>query len=183
MNLFIWIFASSEHEELGFVCWYTKKLCSKAIMFWCYITKPHKPYIEVGNRAYSDPYTLEVLMFIWLYLITFYNIGCSEYSMQLNASRIKVLQAQDDLVSAMREAASKDLLNVSHHKFHHHHNYEGLLKSLIVQVLVKHASYYVNFLIPYNNITPCFLKYGSSFVSASCFFSFPHLHFMLLFMS
>lgn len=58
--------------------------------------------------------------------------------MQLNASRIKVLQAQDDLVSAMREAASKDLLNVSHHKFHHHHNYEGLLKSLIVQVLIKH---------------------------------------------
>ncbi|XP_076953209.1 V-type proton ATPase subunit E-like [Bidens hawaiensis] len=54
-----------------------------------------------------------------------------EYSMQLNASRIKVLQAQDDLVSAMREAASKDLLNVSHHKHQHHHNYEGLLKSLM----------------------------------------------------
>jgi len=60
-----------------------------------------------------------------------------EYSMQLNASRIKVLQAQDDLVSAMREAASKDLLNVSHHKFQHHHNYEGLLKSLIVQGLLR----------------------------------------------
>ncbi|KAI7747927.1 hypothetical protein M8C21_015776 [Ambrosia artemisiifolia] len=56
-----------------------------------------------------------------------------EYSMQLNASRIKVLQAQDDLVSAMREAASKDLLNVSHH----HHHYEGLLKSLIVQGLLR----------------------------------------------
>ncbi|XP_076898051.1 V-type proton ATPase subunit E-like [Bidens hawaiensis] len=60
-----------------------------------------------------------------------------EYSMQLNASRIKVLQAQDDLVSAMREAASKDLLNVSHHGFQHHHNYEGLLKSLIVQGLLR----------------------------------------------
>ncbi|XP_024996273.1 V-type proton ATPase subunit E-like [Cynara cardunculus var. scolymus] len=60
-----------------------------------------------------------------------------EYSMQLNASRIKVLQAQDDLVSAMREAASKDLLNVSHHKFQQHHNYEGLLKSLIVQSLLR----------------------------------------------
>ncbi|GJS58389.1 hypothetical protein Tco_0653173 [Tanacetum coccineum] len=35
----------------------------------------------------------------------------SEYSMQLNASRIKVLQAPDDLVNAMREAASEDLLN------------------------------------------------------------------------
>ncbi|KAF5815991.1 putative V-type ATPase subunit E [Helianthus annuus] len=60
-----------------------------------------------------------------------------EYSMQLNASRIKVLQAQDDLVSAMREAASNDLLNVSHPKFQHHHNYEGLLKSLIVQGLLR----------------------------------------------
>lgn len=59
--------------------------------------------------------------------------------MQLNASRIKVLQAQDDLVNAMRESASKDLLNVSHHKFQHQHDYEGLMKSLIVQVLVKHS--------------------------------------------
>nr|XP_043628887.1 V-type proton ATPase subunit E-like [Erigeron canadensis] len=60
-----------------------------------------------------------------------------EYSMQLNASRIKVLQAQDDLVTAMRETASKDLLNVSHQKFQHHHNYEGLMKSLIVQGLLR----------------------------------------------
>lgn len=57
--------------------------------------------------------------------------------MQLNASRIKVLQAQDDLVSAMREAASKDLLTVSHHEFQHQHNYEALLKALIVQVLIE----------------------------------------------
>ncbi|XP_024985671.1 V-type proton ATPase subunit E-like isoform X1 [Cynara cardunculus var. scolymus] len=60
-----------------------------------------------------------------------------EYSMQLNASRIKVLQAQDDLVTSMREAASKDLLNVSHHKFQHQHNYKELLKALIVQGLLR----------------------------------------------
>ncbi|MQL05684.1 hypothetical protein EI015_26810, partial [Escherichia coli] len=35
-----------------------------------------------------------------------------EYSMQLNASRIKVLQAQDDVINNMKEAASKELLNV-----------------------------------------------------------------------
>ncbi|KAK4262849.1 hypothetical protein QN277_028353 [Acacia crassicarpa] len=58
-----------------------------------------------------------------------------EYSMQLNASRIKVLQAQDDLVNSMKEAAAKDLLNVSHH--HHHHVYRHLLKDLIVQSLLR----------------------------------------------
>ncbi|KAI3501376.1 hypothetical protein L1887_29242 [Cichorium endivia] len=60
-----------------------------------------------------------------------------EYSMQLNASRIKVLQAQDDLVTAMREKASKDLLNVSHYKSHHLHNYEGLLRALVIQGLLR----------------------------------------------
>ncbi|KVI07589.1 hypothetical protein Ccrd_014057 [Cynara cardunculus var. scolymus] len=35
-----------------------------------------------------------------------------EYSVQLNASRVKVLQACDDLFSAMRETTSKDLLNI-----------------------------------------------------------------------
>nr|KJB24324.1 hypothetical protein B456_004G139500 [Gossypium raimondii]KJB24326.1 hypothetical protein B456_004G139500 [Gossypium raimondii] len=53
--------------------------------------------------------------------------------MQLNASRIKVLQAQDDVVNAMKESASKDLLNVSHD----HHVYKRLLKDLIVQSLVR----------------------------------------------
>lgn len=57
--------------------------------------------------------------------------SCSEYSMQLNASRIKVLQAQDDLINSMKDAASKELLHVSQH----HHNYENLLKDLIVQVV------------------------------------------------
>ncbi|KAL0436267.1 UNVERIFIED_CONTAM: V-type proton ATPase subunit E [Sesamum radiatum] len=56
-----------------------------------------------------------------------------EYSMQLNASRIKVLQAQDDLVNTMKEAASKELLNVSRD----HHNYKDLLKDLIVQSLLR----------------------------------------------
>lgn len=56
---------------------------------------------------------------------------CSEYSMQLNASRIKVLQAQDDLVNSMKETAAKELLHVSHN----HHAYKHLLKELIVQVM------------------------------------------------
>ncbi|XP_073301120.1 V-type proton ATPase subunit E-like [Primulina huaijiensis] len=56
-----------------------------------------------------------------------------EYSMQLNASRIKVLQAQDDLVSSMKEAASKELLHVSHD----HNSYNHLLKDLIFQSLLR----------------------------------------------
>lgn len=56
-----------------------------------------------------------------------------EYSMQLNASRIKVLQAQDDMVNSMKEDASKELLNVSHH----HDVYRNLLKDLIVQSLLR----------------------------------------------
>lgn len=50
--------------------------------------------------------------------------------MQLNASRIKVLQAQDDVVNNMKEAASKELLNVSQNE----HVYRNILKDLIVQV-------------------------------------------------
>ncbi|KAJ4711957.1 V-type proton ATPase subunit E [Melia azedarach] len=56
-----------------------------------------------------------------------------EYSMQLNASRIKVLQAQDDLVNTMKEATLKELLNVSRD----HHSYKRLLKDLIVQSLLR----------------------------------------------
>ncbi|PRQ17502.1 putative H(+)-transporting two-sector ATPase [Rosa chinensis] len=56
-----------------------------------------------------------------------------EYSMQLNASRIKVLQAQDDVVNAMKDAASKELLNVSKD----HHGYAKLLKDLIIQSLLR----------------------------------------------
>ena len=36
--------------------------------------------------------------------------------MQLNASRLKVLQAQDDLVNGMKEAAAKALVNLSDDK-------------------------------------------------------------------
>ncbi|KAG1346487.1 V-type proton ATPase subunit E [Cocos nucifera] len=56
-----------------------------------------------------------------------------EYSMQLNASRIKVLQAQDDLVNSMKEAAGKELLHVSHDQY----AYKKLLKELIVQSLLR----------------------------------------------
>ncbi|KAH9311359.1 hypothetical protein KI387_026394, partial [Taxus chinensis] len=56
-----------------------------------------------------------------------------EYSMQLNASRLKVLQAQDDLVVAMRESAAKELLGVCNN----HHLYKHLLKDLIVQGLLR----------------------------------------------
>lgn len=55
-----------------------------------------------------------------------------EYSMQLNASRIKVLQAQDDLVNSMKEAAGKELLRVSDDT----NGYKMLLKGLIVQVVL-----------------------------------------------
>lgn len=51
--------------------------------------------------------------------------------MQLNASRIKVLQAQDDLVNSMKESASKELLHVADNS----KAYQKLLKDLIVQVL------------------------------------------------
>jgi hypothetical protein len=50
--------------------------------------------------------------------------------MQLNASRIKVLQAQDDLVNQMKEDAMKELLNISSN----HHEYRKLLEGLVVQV-------------------------------------------------
>ncbi|KAL2229592.1 UNVERIFIED_CONTAM: V-type proton ATPase subunit E2 [Sesamum indicum] len=56
-----------------------------------------------------------------------------EYSMQLNASRIKVLQAQDDVVSEMKDAASRELLRVSDNK----NAYKALLKGLIVQSLLR----------------------------------------------
>ncbi|XP_042402659.1 V-type proton ATPase subunit E-like [Zingiber officinale] len=56
-----------------------------------------------------------------------------EYSMQLNASRLKVLQAQDDLVISMKEAAAKELLLVNKIQ----DSYEKLLQDLIVQSLLR----------------------------------------------
>jgi len=62
--------------------------------------------------------------------------------MQLNASWIKVLQAQDDIFNAMKEATLKDLLNVSRD----HHVFKKLLKDLIVQVST-HFAFNVKILI------------------------------------
>ncbi|XAR55715.1 hypothetical protein NMG60_11035892 [Bertholletia excelsa] len=56
-----------------------------------------------------------------------------EFSMQLNASRIKVLQAQDDVVNAMKDSASEELLSVADDK----NAYKKLLKGLIVQSLLR----------------------------------------------
>ncbi|ERN04256.1 V-type proton ATPase subunit E [Amborella trichopoda] len=56
-----------------------------------------------------------------------------EYSMQLNACRITVLQAQDDLVNSMKDSAAKELLCISDD----HHSYKKLLEDLIVQGLLR----------------------------------------------
>jgi len=66
--------------------------------------------------------------------------------MQLNASRIKVLQAQDDMVNEMKAEAVKSLVNVSKGHDHlleflnfgHHENfYKNLVRDLIVQSLLR----------------------------------------------
>jgi V-type H+-transporting ATPase subunit E len=57
----------------------------------------------------------------------------SEYSTELNAARIKVLQAQDDIVSEMKESACKALLRVTKDT----NVYRKILKSLIVQSLLR----------------------------------------------
>ncbi|KAJ7961049.1 V-type proton ATPase subunit E-like [Quillaja saponaria] len=56
-----------------------------------------------------------------------------EYSMQLNASRIKFLQAQDEVVTSMKESTSKELLRISKDN----KAYKNLLKALIVQSLLR----------------------------------------------
>jgi hypothetical protein len=56
--------------------------------------------------------------------------GGREYSTQLNASRLKVLQAQDDLIRKMKEAAEKQLRSVSSQA----DDYARLLEALIIQV-------------------------------------------------
>ncbi|KAK3212832.1 hypothetical protein Dsin_017538 [Dipteronia sinensis] len=56
-----------------------------------------------------------------------------EYSTQLNASRIKVVQGQDDVVNDMKESASKELLRLSNDK----KGYKILLIGLIVQSLLR----------------------------------------------
>ncbi|KFK24694.1 hypothetical protein AALP_AA8G012600 [Arabis alpina] len=56
-----------------------------------------------------------------------------DYSTQLNASRIKYLQAQDDVVTSMKDTAAKDLLRVSNDK----NAYKKLLKGLIIESLLR----------------------------------------------
>lgn len=95
-----------------------------------------------------------VMIFQTCYLTRFCLLVNSEYSMQLNASRIKVLQAQDDLVNKMKDDAMKELLRVSQN----HHEYKNLLKDLIVQVWTNTAytNFYVllkNFYTPISNVT------------------------------
>ncbi|CAI5939709.1 unnamed protein product [Closterium sp. NIES-65] len=56
-----------------------------------------------------------------------------DYSKQLNASRLKVLQAQDSIVKEMKAAAEKELLKVSSDT----KKYTELLKDVIAQGLVR----------------------------------------------
>ncbi|KAL1804583.1 hypothetical protein DCAR_0830371 [Daucus carota subsp. sativus] len=56
-----------------------------------------------------------------------------DYSTQLNASRIKVLQAQDDIVTALKDATTKELLRVSQDN----NLYKKLLKGLILQSFLR----------------------------------------------
>lgn len=57
-----------------------------------------------------------------------------EYSTQLNASRLKLLQAQDDLVRKMKEAAEKQLRKVGSND---DEDYSQLLEALIIQGLLR----------------------------------------------
>lgn len=68
---------------------------------------------------------------LWVFNdLLFWNFG-SEYSTQLNASRLKLLQAQDDLVRKMKEAAEKQLQMVGSSD---NEDYPKLLEALIIQV-------------------------------------------------
>lgn len=72
----------------------------------------------------------------------------SDYSTQLNASRIKYLQAQDDVVTSMKASAAKDLLRVSNDK----NNYKKLLKSLIIEVYISVIHSPLDITSPYHYI-------------------------------
>eukprot|EP00244_Chara_vulgaris_P014940 TRINITY_DN973_c0_g1_i2.p1 TRINITY_DN973_c0_g1~~TRINITY_DN973_c0_g1_i2.p1 ORF type:complete len:235 (+),score=58.65 TRINITY_DN973_c0_g1_i2:217-921(+) len=56
-----------------------------------------------------------------------------EYSTQLNVSRLKLLQAQDDIVRAMKSRAERQLISISDDP----QLYQHLLKGLILQGLVR----------------------------------------------
>lgn len=53
--------------------------------------------------------------------------------MQLNASRIKVLQGQEELVNSIKESARKELQRLGTDK----RGYKNLVKALVVQSLVR----------------------------------------------
>jgi hypothetical protein len=59
--------------------------------------------------------------------------ACSEYSTELNAARIKLLRAQDDVVTGMKESAGDALLRVTKDA----NAYKRVLKGLIVQSLLR----------------------------------------------
>lgn len=61
---------------------------------------------------------------------------CREYSVQLNAARIKVLQAQDDVVNSIKQSVNDELVRFSKDK----KAYRKLLKDLIYEVRTVHLS-------------------------------------------
>ncbi|KAF8703731.1 hypothetical protein HU200_031817 [Digitaria exilis] len=56
-----------------------------------------------------------------------------EYSTELNAARIKLLQAQDDVVTGMRESSGEALIRITKDA----NTYKRILKGLIVQGLLR----------------------------------------------
>lgn len=104
-------------------CWLLSMRCSLFVVVDETLVKVH------GSSQAS---TL-IFMRLSLHYLMNHCSFVSEYSMQLNASRIKVLQAQDDLVNKMKEDAMKELLNISSN----HHEYRNLLKELVVQVCLS----------------------------------------------
>ncbi|KAK7318147.1 hypothetical protein RJT34_02845 [Clitoria ternatea] len=94
--------------------------------------------LTAGNLAVASQFNLFTSLTKLNLKLT--NNILSEYLMQLNASRIKVLQALDDVINSMKEAVSNELLNVHHHYHHlhhHHYVYRNLLKDLIVLNVVN----------------------------------------------
>jgi len=55
------------------------------------------------------------------------------YSKQLNASRLKVLAAQDEIIKSLKESAARELAKISSNKT----AYQALLKDLVLQSLMK----------------------------------------------
>lgn len=86
-----------------------------------------------SNYVWAEGQFLCVTLHLpWDLSLTSMCIPCHrEYSTQLNASRLKLLQAQDDLVRKMKEAAEKQLQKVGSAE---NDDYPKLLEALIIQV-------------------------------------------------